>query len=281
MSAAAWAASAAMSVGFLHSSTSDGAALCRFDAIEIFVPSENGALSAVYRTDDGGERKAYVCAPMVAVIPPGVDCALQSRQPADTLVMRIASEFFDARVSAGSTCASTDRLTPRYAALDPLIRSLARELQDELEHARSPENTYLNAIAEVVAVHLARHYAGPAPTHVDTGLAEHKLRMVQTFLRENISKTLHVDELAAVVHMSPFHFARMFKQATGLTPHLYVVMQRVEIAKAMLRTSDDPLIDVAARAGFRTQGHFTGVFHRYTGVTPRVFRTRSRTLPEA
>jgi AraC family transcriptional regulator len=281
MSAAGWATSAAMSVGFLHASASDWIAVRGRDAIEILVPGEHGALRAIYRTDEGRERKAYVCAPMVAVIPPGVDCALQSRQSADTLVMRIASEFFDARVSAGSTGVSTDRLTARYAALDPLIRSLARELQDDLEHARSPDDAYLNAIAEVVTVHLARHYAASAPTRVSTGLAEHKLRLVQTFLRENVSKNLHVDELAAVIHMSPFHFARMFKQATGLTPHLYVVMQRVEIAKALLRTSDEPLIDVAERAGFRTQGHFTGVFHRYTGVTPHVFRTRSRSLPEA
>jgi AraC family transcriptional regulator len=281
MSAAAWAASAAMSVGFLHSSTSDGIAPCGFDAIEILVPGEHGALSAVYRTDEGRERKTYLCAPMVAVIPPGVDCALQSRRPADTLVMRIASEFFDAQVSTGSTGATTDRLTARYAALDPLIRSLAHELQDDLEHGRQPKDAYLNAIAEVIAVHLARHYAASAPTRVTTGLAEHKLRSVQTFLREHISETVHVDELAAVVHMSPFHFARMFKQTTGQTPHLYVVMQRVETAKALLRTTDEPLIEVAAQAGFRTQGHFTGVFRRYTGLTPHVFRARSRALPEA
>jgi AraC family transcriptional regulator len=210
-----------------------------------------------------------------------VDCALQSRRPADTLVMRIAFEFFDAQVSTGSTGAMTDRLTPRYAALDPLIRGLARELQDDLEHGRQPEDAYLNAIAEVIAVHLARHYAVSASTRVATGLAEHKLRSVQTFLREHISKTVHVDELAAVVHMSPFHFARMFKQTTGQTPHLYVVMQRLETAKALLRTSDEPLIEVAAQAGFRTQGHFTGVFHRYTGVTPHVFRIRSRASHEA
>jgi AraC family transcriptional regulator len=281
MSAAAWAASPAMSVGFLHSSDSDGVAVCGCDAIEILVPGEHGALSAIYRTDEGRKRKAYVCAPMVAVIPPGVDCALESRQPADTLVMRIASEFFDAQVSSGSTVATTDRLTARYAALDPLIRSLARELQDDLEHGRRPEDAYLNAIAEVIAVHLARDYAASEPTRVATGLPEHKLRSVQTFLREHIGRTLHVDELAAVVHMSPFHFARMFKQATGQTPHLYVVLQRVETAKALLRTTDEPLVEVAARAGFKTQGHFTGVFHRYTGLTPHVFRTASRASPEA
>jgi len=75
--------------------------------------------------------------------------------------------------------------------------------------------------------------------------------------------------------------ARGFKRSTGQTPHLYVVMQRVAAAKGLLRSSDVPLVDVAARIGFRTQGHFTGVFHRYAGMTPHVFRVDCRATQEA
>jgi AraC family transcriptional regulator len=113
-----------------------------------------------------------------------------------------------------------------------------------------------------------------------TGLLQHKLRRVQAFIDEYITEPLHVEQLAAEVHMSPFHFARMFKQATGQPPHLYMVMQRVERAKSLLRDSELALTDVAAQSGFRTQGHFCGVFRRYTGCTPRTFRLDAR-APQA
>ena len=69
----------------------------------------------------------------------------------------------------------------------------------------------------------------------------------------------------------------MFKHATGQPPHLYVVMQRVSHAKALLQDTELPLLEVAEQSGFRTQGHFTGVFHRYAGMTPRTFRLACRT----
>jgi AraC-like DNA-binding protein len=72
--------------------------------------------------------------------------------------------------------------------------------------------------------------------------------------------------------MSPFHFARMFKKATGKPPHVYITAHRMEHAKHLLSDSELPLVDVAASVGFQTQGHFTGVFRKYCGVTPRVFR---------
>jgi AraC family transcriptional regulator len=70
----------------------------------------------------------------------------------------------------------------------------------------------------------------------------------------------------------------MFEQSTGTSPHLYVLMQRVERAKELLADTDTALVDVAAEVGFRTQGHFTGVFHRYAGFTPRTFRLHAREM---
>jgi AraC family transcriptional regulator len=95
---------------------------------------------------------------------------------------------------------------------------------------------------------------------------------VQAFIREHLADPIRVEQLAAAVHLSPYHFARMFKKATGQPPHTYITMQRMEHAKELLRDSDLPLVEVAASVGFQTQAHFTGVFHRYTGRTPRVYR---------
>jgi len=98
------------------------------------------------------------------------------------------------------------------------------------------------------------------------------LNRVQAFITEHFAEAIRVQQLAAAVHMSPYHFARMFKQATGQPPHFYITVQRMERAKELLSDSNLPLVDVAANVGFQTQGHFTGVFHKHTGVTPRIFR---------
>lgn len=248
----------------------------RRDAIEILIPAEGAAVHIVYRADDGEERKTSLRAPLVALIPDGQTCSVQCRPLGGALLLRIAPDFLaqQARAALGN---AAPHLTGRYATLDPFIREVGNALEAELRSDRPPNAAYLESLARVLAVHLARHYGAAASSGVlGTGLLQHKLRRVQAFIEKYITEPIHVEQLAAEVHMSPFHFARMFKQATGQPPHLYVVMQRVERAKSLLRDSELALIDVAAQAGFGTQGHFCGVFRRYTGFTPRTFRLDSR-----
>jgi AraC family transcriptional regulator len=83
--------------------------------------------------------------------------------------------------------------------------------------------------------------------------------------------------MAAAAHLSPYHFARQFKAATGLPPHQYVIARRVERAQQFLRDdSDVPLAEVAAAAGFSDQSQFSHHFKRLIGVTPGQFRRPAR-----
>jgi AraC family transcriptional regulator len=245
--------------------------------IGVLIPCEHAALTAVHRVDGTRERRAFVRAPMVALIPPGEPCRVFSQRPGETLVLMIASSFFarHARVAMGET--SVPRLAAHYAALDPFLREIGNALCDDLRSGRPPNDAYLLPLAGVIAMHLVRHYCGALPgATLGGGLPQHKLKRVQEYVDEHLAEPLHVDQLAAEANISAFHFARMFKRATGQSPHLYVVMRRVECAKALLRDGDMPLIVVAQQAGFRTQGHFTGVFRRYTGCTPRLYRLSCR-----
>jgi AraC family transcriptional regulator len=118
--------------------------------------------------------------------------------------------------------------------------------------------------------------ARPLPAAVRGGLPPHKLQKVLSYIDEKLAEPVGVRELASQVHMSPFHFARRFKQAVGTPPHAYITQVRIERAKRLLSTTSLPLIEVATRVGYRTQAHFTGVFHRYVGTTPRAYRVASR-----
>jgi AraC family transcriptional regulator len=83
--------------------------------------------------------------------------------------------------------------------------------------------------------------------------------------------------MPAAAHLSVYHFARQFKAATGLPPHQYVILRRVERAKELLQAGTDlSLAEVAARAGFSDQSRFSHHFKRLVGVTPGQFRMSAR-----
>ena len=83
---------------------------------------------------------------------------------------------------------------------------------------------------------------------------------------------LSLTALAAVAQMSPYYFSRLFKQSTGLSPHQYVLQQRVEWAKRLLAEARLSITDVAQRVGFASQAHLTLVFRQRVGATPRQYR---------
>jgi AraC family transcriptional regulator len=84
-------------------------------------------------------------------------------------------------------------------------------------------------------------------------------------------------QLAAVVGLNPYHFARQFKAATGLPPHQYVIARRVERAMQLLQAGTGlSLAEVALHAGFSDQSQLSHHFKRLVGVTPGRFRTPAR-----
>jgi len=95
---------------------------------------------------------------------------------------------------------------------------------------------------------------------------------VTEHIQQNLDKDLTLGELAAVVFMSPYHFARLFKSSTGVPPHRFVVRQRVARARACLATEALSITQISRMVGFRTPSHFTTVFRRLLGVTPGAYR---------
>jgi AraC family transcriptional regulator len=94
---------------------------------------------------------------------------------------------------------------------------------------------------------------------------------------ENLEGSPTLEQMASVARLSPYHFARGFKAATGLPPHQYVIARRIERAQHLLRTNGElRLAEVALRVGFSDQSHFSFHFKRIAGVTPRQFRISAR-----
>ena len=106
-----------------------------------------------------------------------------------------------------------------------------------------------------------------------SGLPGVTLRRVLEHIEANRHRGPSLAELSAVGHMSAFHFARLFKQSTGRSPHRFVVERRIDYAKELLAAHPASIAEVARSAGFRTPSHFTTVFRRMTGMTPSSYRS--------
>ena len=104
------------------------------------------------------------------------------------------------------------------------------------------------------------------------GLPKRTLGRVTDYVGDNLARELTLTELSGVAHMSPFHFSRMFKLSTGLSPHRYVIRRRVERAKEILTLTDLPLHEVARLSGFADQSHLAKHTRRLLGVSPRALR---------
>jgi AraC family transcriptional regulator len=101
------------------------------------------------------------------------------------------------------------------------------------------------------------------------------LRRIKKYMEEHLHDKLSLDELARETHYSRAHFLRMFRAATGKTPHQYLTECRIERAKSMLLEARKvSLIDVAARCGFSSQSHLTRVFRKQVGTTPTEFKRK-------
>lgn len=117
----------------------------------------------------------------------------------------------------------------------------------------------------------------PSATIVSAGLARgglppRVLRRIREYINGNIDQRISVELLAGIANLSVCYFVRAFKQSMGITPHDYLIRQRVERTKELLFGTDMPLSEIALAAGFADQSHFARRFRQHVGVSPRDYR---------
>lgn len=164
-------------------------------------------------------------------------------------------------------------LIPHFAFQDGLIYQIGLALQIELRSQGCGSRLYAETLANTLAIHLLRHYSTQNHQTVtcDGGLSQHKLKLVTDYINDYLDHELSLKELAAIAQMSQYHFCRAFRQTIGLSPHQYLIQQRVERAKQLLQKGGMSLGAVAIACGFSHQSHLHRHFKRLTGVTPKTF----------
>ncbi|OCX92071.1 MAG: AraC family transcriptional regulator [Pseudomonas sp. CO183] len=146
-----------------------------------------------------------------------------------------------------------------------LMESMRRELLDQ----RTPSQLCLRGLAQTLAVHLLRHYRDPqGAIRSSNALPAYKLRRVVEEMNAQLADDFSLTRLARSAELSEYHFSRMFKRATGLSPSQYFIGLRM----ALLIETQRSVIDIGLEVGYSSPSHFSQVFRREVGVTPSAYR---------
>src|SRR5215831_13529097 len=157
---------------------------------------------------------------------------------------------------------------------DARLSALVAVVHSEMAAGFPSGRLFVDSLEQAMAVALVKdHAVRHRPVQIYRGgLGAARLRRIKEFVRAKVEEDVSLDEMAQSVGLSTAHFARMFRTSTGETPHQFVLRQRVERAKAMLRAADARVLDVAVACGFKTQQHFAQVFRGLCGISPTEYR---------
>jgi len=150
-----------------------------------------------------------------------------------------------------------------------LMRQLSGLWQPELP---DPTSKQIEAVVTLLIMRVDRHIYNREAALPRAPSSPRRVQAVIDHIELNLNKPQSLDDLAEVAGVSAYHFARMFRQATGRSPHQYVVERRLAFAKRRLTQSDDPIVQIAHDSGFGSQSHMTDVFSKVLGITPGAIR---------
>jgi AraC family transcriptional regulator len=205
--------------------------------------------------------------------------ALEARgRNAETLTLELAPAFvLDAAVRARLT-RDDALITFRSPAVtnDARLAGVAQSLAAELCDQDSGHEIVLDALVEQAVVQLLRRHANISRRDElelsRVGLVDRRVRRAVELMHARLDRELPLEELAAAAYLSPFHFARLFKKATGASPHAYLAALRIERARQLLAATDLSVTEIGSRVGYQSPSHFGKAFRRATGRAPRAFR---------
>jgi AraC family transcriptional regulator len=170
-----------------------------------------------------------------------------------------------------------DLLRREQVIQDPLLLQLGLALRAEIKNSSARFSAvYVQELAHAFAAHLLRRYAGWEPQDASDGyLSSVSMRQVTDYIHDHLSEKLSLSALSGLVGMSPYYFARRFKQTTGLSPHQYILVRRIGQAKHLLLRGAS-LAQITEQLGFADQSHLSRSFKRITGLSPRAFLQEHR-----
>jgi AraC family transcriptional regulator len=243
------------------------------DCVQVTVGLEPAHMHAEWRATEKLRQSKEFIGNAVSVIPAHVPHKTLWQRRAALIHFYIREEFL-LRLAADVFYQDALELQPTYLVRDLLIEELARSLYLESEGGLL-NAAVASAAVTTLCVRLLRAYSVPKgdAAYATGGLGPARERRIREYIETYLERDLSIPSLADVVGLSPQHFAVLFRDSTGFTPHQYVNHRRVAAAQELLKKAGVPLIEISMQCGFSSQSQFITTFRKLVGITPGRFRS--------
>ena len=170
------------------------------------------------------------------------------------------------------------RYRPAVSHADPFLRANAEALLPLFATPQRANRVFIDYMMLAVGHHIAARYGGmePRAAPIAGGLAPKQERRAKELMMADLSGGVPLSTLAMECGLSVSQFARAFRRSVGAPPHRWLLAQRIEHAKGLLREGRASLADIAGATGFSSQSHFTLSFSSHTGLSPGRWRETVR-----
>lgn len=195
-----------------------------------------------------------------------------STQPCEALRIDLDASTLT-RLAPGDDPLARFELLPQWGVENPALATLMRLMGADVAAGCPTGRLYGESLSLAFAAHLAGRYStGPVEIRPKGGLSRLDLRRVLEYVRAHLDRNASLAELSSLLGLSPYYFSRAFKTSVGMSPHQYIITQRIAEGRRLLATGRMSLAEVAHAVGFAHQSHFADAFRKATGTTPGRYR---------
>jgi AraC family transcriptional regulator len=161
---------------------------------------------------------------------------------AEAVVISLEPEFL-ARTALELVNPDRIELLPTFAQADPLIYGIGATLKNVLAEG-TYDRVYAESLLNTLSIHLLKNYCAfePKLKQYQGGLPKYKLQQTIDYIQANLDQKLSLEAIAQHLNMSVYHFCHLFKQSVGIAPYQYVLQQRVERAKHLLKDKESAIV---------------------------------------
>ena len=212
---------------------------------------------------------------ILIVLPPGTRDRLLWRGPSKRLLLSIRADRL-ASFAAELGYTRVPEFQAKWALKDSGLKQLIAEMGREAEAEWPLGRLYADLLSIGLQSHLLRRQALESVPIPDAkgGLIMPRLRRALEYITEHLESDLRLEDIARELELSSFHFARGFRNSTGQTPYQYLLDQRMERAKVLLRIGRESIQEIALECGFSSPVNFSRTFRQRVGIAPGVWRDR-------
>jgi AraC family transcriptional regulator len=192
------------------------------------------------------------------------------------LILALPEQLINTVSEQAGQNSSRIEIRNRFQVRDSELEFIANAIHREISEGHPSGRLYTEGLVLAMTSRLiAQHSSLSTPSKISAAsLSGHRLKQVLAFIEDQLAEDISLDQIAAVAGLSPSHLKPLFRQATGLPVHRYVIQRRLERARTLIKHDSLTMAEVAAATGFAHQSHLARHMRRATGLAPNDLRRR-------